>query len=360
MAKGNNAPLIVKKIRRTKEEPHHGGAWKVAYADFVTAMMSFFLLLWLLNVTTDIQKRGIADYFEPTTASRSNSGAGGVLGGLTMGQPGAQDLPASPPSFHLNMPALRQPDDGDDGDQGGTAGPDKDKDGTAESKTADGRVADGKPQDGKTGEGKPADGRTGEKPSEKPDVKVVEPKPVEAMTQAELQKRLVEREEKQFAAAEFALRQAIQDVPELKNLADNLLIDRTPDGLRIQIVDQEKRSMFPLGSAQMEESAQKLMALVALVVQRLPNRISITGHTDSTPYAWGRSYGNWELSADRANASRRELVDDGVPLARIDKVVGLADRDPLVPDDPRSPHNRRISIVLLREAKLTVTAASLP
>ena len=350
MAKGNNAPLIIKKIRRTKEEPHHGGAWKVAYADFVTAMMSFFLLLWLLNVTTDIQKRGIADYFEPTTASRSNSGAGGVLGGLTMGQPGAQDLPASPPSFHLNMPALRQPDDGDNGDQGGTAGSDKDKDGSADSKTAD----------GKTGDGKPADGKTAGKPGEETDVKVVEPKPVEAMTQAELQKRLAEREEKQFAAAEFALRQAIQDVPELKNLADNLLIDRTPDGLRIQIVDQEKRSMFPLGSAQMEEPAQNLMALVALVVQKLPNRISITGHTDSTPYAWGRSYGNWELSADRANASRRELVNDGVPLARIDKVVGLADRDPLVSDDPRSPHNRRISIVLLREAKLPVTAASLP
>ena len=350
MAKGNNAPLIIKKIRRTKEEPHHGGAWKVAYADFVTAMMSFFLLLWLLNVTTDIQKRGIADYFEPTTASRSNSGAGGVLGGLTMGQPGAQDLPASPPSFHLNMPALRQPDDGDNGDQGGTAGSDKDKDGSADSKTAD----------GKTGDGKPADGKTAGKPGEETDVKVVEPKPVEAMTQAELQKRLAEREEKQFAAAEFVLRQAIQDVPELKNLADNLLIDRTPDGLRIQIVDQEKRSMFPLGSAQMEEPAQKLMALVALVVQKLPNRISITGHTDSTPYAWGRSYGNWELSADRANASRRELVNDGVPLARIDKVVGLADRDPLVSDDPRSPHNRRISIVLLREAKLPVTAASLP
>src|SRR5512135_1638920 len=301
MAKGNNAPLIVKKIRRTKEEPHHGGAWKVAYADFVTAMMSFFLLLWLLNVTTDIQKRGIADYFEPTMASRSNSGAGGVLGGLTMGQPGAQDLPASPPSFHLNMPALRQPDDGDDGDQGGTAGPDKHKDGTAESKTADGRVADGKPQDGKTGEGKPADGRTGEKPSEKPDVKVVEPKPVEAMTQAELQKRLVEREEKQFAAAEFALRQAIQDVPELKNLADNLLIDQTPEGLRIQIVDQEKRSMFPLGSAQLDPAAQKLMALVSQVVAKLPNKVSITGHTDAQPYAFGRNYGNWELSSDRAN-----------------------------------------------------------
>ena len=358
MAKGSNAPLIIKKIKRNKGDAHHGGAWKVAYADFVTAMMSFFLLLWLLNVTTDIQKRGIADYFEPTIASRSSSGAGGVLGGLTMGQPGSQDLPASPPSFHLNMPALRQPDDGDDGNEGGTAGGERDKEGgTAANKPADGTTTD-KP------EAKPGQKTEVQSPEAKSSQtaqgQTEQTKPVEQITEAEVQKRMAEREEKQFAAAEFALRQAIQDIPELRNLADNLIIDRTPEGLRIQIVDQEKRSMFPLGSAQMEDSAKTLMALVAQVVQRLPNKISITGHTDSTPYAFGRAYGNWELSADRANASRRELINDGVPPERIDKVVGLADRDPLVPDDPRSPRNRRISIVLLREAKAPVSAASLP
>src|SRR5690242_7927439 len=116
MAKGSNAPLIIKKVKKSKAAGHHGGAWKVAYADFVTAMMSFFLLLWLLNVTTDIQKRGIADYFEPTIASKSQSGAGGVLGGLTMGQQGAQDVTASTPNLTLAVPALRQPDDGDAGD----------------------------------------------------------------------------------------------------------------------------------------------------------------------------------------------------------------------------------------------------
>src|SRR5260370_6895236 len=123
MAKGSNAPpLIIKKIKRPKSEAHHGGAWKVAYADFVTAMMSFFLLLWLLNVTTDIQKRGIADYFAPTIASKSQSGAGGVLGGLSMGPPGAQDVPASPPSFHLAVAALRQPDEGQGGDLAASSG----------------------------------------------------------------------------------------------------------------------------------------------------------------------------------------------------------------------------------------------
>ena len=127
------------------------------------------------------------------------------------------------------------------------------------------------------------------------------------MTEAEVQKRLEEREDKQFAAAEFALRQAIQDVPVLKNLADNLIIDRTPEGLCIQIVDQEKRSMIPLRSAQIADNAQKLTGLVAQVVQKLPNKVSITGYTDAAPYAFGRDYTNWELSADRANASRRNV-----------------------------------------------------
>ena len=341
MVKGSNAPLIIKKIKKSKGEAHHGGAWKVAYADFVTAMMSFFLLLWLLNVTTDIQKRGIADYFDPTIASKSQSGAGGVLGGLSMGQPGAQDVSASPPAFQLAVAALRQPDDGEQGDLAGSSGQGDtgDKVGGATASSQPGGTTSSEQPGGATANAK---------------------KPVEQMTEMELQKRLEQREEKQFAAAEFALRQAIQDVAELKNLADNLIIDRTPEGLRIQIVDQEKRSMFPLGSAQMADSAQKLMALVALVVQKLPNKVSITGHTDAAPYAFGRYYTNWELSADRANASRRELVSNGVSAERIEKVVGLADRDLLVPEDPRAARNRRISIVLLHEAKLTAAAASEP
>jgi chemotaxis protein MotB len=341
MAKGSNAPLIIKKVKKVKAAAHHGGAWKVAYADFVTAMMSFFLLLWLLNVTTDIQKRGIADYFEPTVSSKSASGAGGVLGGLTMGQPGAQNLPASPPSFQLNLPALRQPSDGDEGDQNGASTSSKTPD-------PDALASAGDSKDPKVGVG-PQD-KNGVGPEDKTGhSKVQATTPIDQMTEAELQKRAAEKEEKEFAAAEFALRHAIQDVPELKNLADNLLIDRTSEGLRIQLVDQDKQSMFPIGSAQLDDAAQKLLLLVSQVVQKLPNKVSITGHTDATPYSWGRSYSNWELSADRANASRRTLIGDGVPADRIEKVVGLADRDPLVKDDPRSPRNRRISIVLLRE-----------
>src|ERR1700758_1487965 len=124
MAKHNTGPtIIIKKVKKGGGHAGgHGGAWKVAYADFVTAMMAFFLLLWLLNVTTDIQKRGIADYFDPTIASKAQSGARGVLGGLSLGQPGAVDVSASPPAFQLAVVALRQPDEGDEGDLAGSSG----------------------------------------------------------------------------------------------------------------------------------------------------------------------------------------------------------------------------------------------
>src|SRR5215469_3160874 len=145
--------IIIKKVKKGGHAAHHGGAWKVAYADFVTAMMAFFLLLWLLNVTTDVQKRGIADYFEPTIASKSNSGAGGLLGGLTVGNPGSQEIPLAQPNFELARPGLRQPNDGDDGDEGGTAGKDR-------RETEDANNPPSAPSEG-TKTGMPGDAKTG-------------------------------------------------------------------------------------------------------------------------------------------------------------------------------------------------------
>ena len=316
MAKQTNQPLIIKKIKAQGGHAPHGGAWKVAYADFVTAMMAFFLLLWLLNVTTDIQKRGIADYFQPTVASKSTSGAGGVLGGIALGPPGAQQATTVPPSLSLSQPMLRDLSGSDDDNQ--DAGP-----ANSPSDTARGNS-----------------------------------EPVKKLSEAELERQIAEREERRFAAAEFALRQAVDQLPELRGLAENLIVDRTPEGLRIQLVDQDKSPMFATGSAEPFDSAKKLIAVVTQVAARLPNKISISGHTDATAYAFGRKYGNWELSADRANASRREFIADGLPAERIARVVGLADKEPLVPDDPNSPRNRRISIVLLRAAKEPAPAAA--
>jgi len=308
MAKKRSASIIIKKVKKGGDAGHHGGAWKVAYADFVTAMMAFFLLLWLLNVTTDVQKRGIADYFEPTITSKSNSGAGGVLGGLTIGSPGSEMVSMSQPSFEMSQSALRQPNEGDDGNEGGSAGDDKDQTDSAGA-------------------------------------------PPAKLSDAQLQKQLADREERRFEQAKVTLEAAVKDVPELQALAKNLMIDETPDGLRIQLVDQDKTPMFPLGSAELDDSAKKLMALVAQVIQKLPNKISITGHTDSTQYALGAKYTNWELSADRANASRREFLADGLAVDRLQRVIGMADGDPLDKSDASAPQNRRISIVLLRQAK---------
>ncbi|HKJ74560.1 MAG TPA: flagellar motor protein MotB [Alphaproteobacteria bacterium] len=285
----NQPPIIIKKIKKGGDHGHHGGAWKLAYADFVTAMMAFFLLLWLLSATTDKQKKGIADYFAPTFASKSTSGANGVLGGNSItSDNGAQ-------SSGSVVVSLGAP----------TAG---------------------------TG----TDNTTSTQPK--------------APDDNEINKAIAEREEEMFKDAEKELTNAIQNTPDLKAFADNLIIDRTPEGMRIQIVDQDRRSMFQSGSAEPLPRTKQILELVAKVIMKLPNRISISGHTDSTPYVGKPNYSNWELSADRANASRRVLLEAGVPASRIAAVKGMADTEPLFPEDPSLPSNRRISITLLREA----------
>lgn len=289
-------PIIVKKIK--KGGGHHGGAWKVAYADFVTAMMAFFLLLWLLNVTTSEQKMGIADYFDPNPKiSDGKSGAGGLLGGLTASPEGAMTSDTAPVvpmnTQNVTNPALR---------------PGRDP-GQSEVK--------------------------GEKGQEKV---------VEAIKQ-----KMRDAEQKEFDEAQKKLEEAIKANPELQKLADNIMIDNTPEGLRIQVIDQDDESMFARGSAQMYEKTKHLMQQIAAVVMSMPNEISIRGHTDGVPYGEGATYTNWELSADRANSSRRVLLEAGIPVERLNNVVGKADREHLVTEDPADAKNRRISIVLLKE-----------
>jgi len=307
--------IIIKKIKKG-EHAHHGGAWKVAYADFVTAMMAFFLLLWLLNVTTDVQKRGLAEYFDPSLASRSISGAGGVLGGRTIGSEGSQMSAWTQATPQISYSTRRRlPEIANDSD----------------SESDDTTIHNGETVQN------------------------------QQLSEEELERQLAEREKKRFAEAKQALEQAVTEVPELKALAKNLLIDETPEGLRIQLVDEDRTPMYPLGSAEMLDPAKKLVSLVAQVIAKLPNKISITGHTDSTQYAFSARYTNWELSVDRANASRREFLADGLPPDRISRVMGVADREPLDKENPGAPHNRRISIVLLREAKdMSASAAPTP
>ena len=280
--------IIIKKVKKGGGHGHHGGAWKVAYADFVTAMMAFFLLLWLLNAVSQEQLEGISSYFSPVSASTSSSGAGGVLGGMVISEEGAMPNVTSRPSVTVDLPP---------------------------------------PKAGSSGES--AGGKTA----------------AEAETDEEAQKRT---EESQFGQAKEDLEKAMAAVPNLKRLAESLLVDNTPEGLRIQLVDQKGLAMFPSGGAEMYLHTRKVLELVAKVVLSMPQELSISGHTDAVPFHTESGYGNWELSADRANATRRALLELGVPEKRFARVVGLEAKQPLLKDDPNNPRNRRLSIILLR------------
>ena len=312
MAASEAPVIIIKRVKKVQHGGHHGGAWKVAYADFVTAMMAFFLLLWLLNVTTDEQRRGLADYFTPSSVSRSPSGSGGVMGGVSMALEGARRTE----NMRVGVPKPMSSTD----DENQEISEDEDQD---PSRAGSGNA-----------------GQTDK----------------ENLTEEELNELLAEREEKMFAAAEKALRDAIAGTPELSPLADSLVIDQTAEGLRIQIIDQERFTMFPLGSSDMYGHTKKMLEQIAKVIVNLPNKVAVTGHTDATPYTKSSRYSNWELSTDRALASRRALVEYGLDAGRITRVVGKAAGELLVPEDPTSPRNRRISMVLLREARLPLKA----
>ncbi|MFQ5620134.1 MAG: flagellar motor protein MotB, partial [Rhodospirillales bacterium] len=290
-------PIIIKKVKKGGHG-HHGGAWKVAYADFVTAMMAFFLLLWLLNAVTQDQLEGIANYFAPISLSRDTSGAGDILGGKTILEEGAMKNVTARASVSVDLPPPRA------GDGGGQENVDE----TADDSSGGGQET----------------------------------------TESKARELLKRKEEEQFKKAEKELHETIQGIPNLERLADSLLVENTPEGLRIQIVDQEGLAMFPKSSAKMHAHTRRILELVAKVVVKMPQKLKISGHTDALRYISDNGYSNWELSADRANASRRTLLEFGVPFERVARVVGMAATEPLVPDNPIHPSNRRISIVLLR------------
>lgn len=278
--------VIIKRIKKSGHGGHHGGAWKVAYADFVTAMMAFFLLMWLINTTTPEQKRGIADYFAPQSIAQTVSGSGGVLGGKVMGEEsahagGAQSVMQrqSPPSPASPVKSLA------DGQAQGSA-----------SQSNNDSISHSA-QDG------------------------------------------------DFAHAAEAIRQSVQNNPDLANLSHQMILEQTPEGLRIQLVDQDGRPMFQPGTAEPMPYTKKLLAAIGAIVDALPNRISISGHT-----AKGDGDSEWQLSSARADQARGLLQGGGLTSDRIYEVAGKAGSEPLLPEDPGASANRRLSIVLLREA----------
>ena len=283
--------------------------------------MAFFLLLWLLNATTEEQRSGIADYFSPESIASPGSGSGGILGGKTVAIDGNK-VSASAPADSAGLPLPSDEADGGiegdaegAGDGGDTEFPDDGSTQFAENGETD-KISDG------------------------------------TVDESAVKNAMAEREQAQFEAAADALRQAIESVPELAQLEFSLMIEQTPEGLRIQLVDQAGYSMFALGSSQPNAQTRKLVQLVSRVVNQLSNKISIGGHTDSRGYRSAEGCTNWELSSDRANAARQLLIESGLGSGRIALVQGRADTDPLLPNEPESEQNRRISIVLLRENEL--------
>ena len=301
-----NAPVIIKKVIEEGGHGHHGGAWKVAYADFVTAMMAFFLMLWLLSTSSDEKLAGLAEFFsEDGTSSGEPGGVGGLLSGTS---PVFDDISVNAPVSPFAMPMALPPSDVED-----------DSDNFA------------------------IDLLSGEIESEE-----------ELAEALEAERQALEQE--QFEEAKAQIIQALNSSPELNEYADSLRIDNTEDGLRIQLIDGAGYAMFPAGQSAMFEHTQKLIEVVAKTIQGLPNKLSIRGHTDSTPFAAGSGQDNWTLSADRANATRRALIAGGISSDRVAEVIGKADSQHLFEEAPRDPRNRRISLVLLKEPKPAVNA----
>ena len=298
MADEGLRPIIVKRIKKTAGG-HHGGAWKIAYADFVTAMMAFFLLMWLLGSTSKGDLNGISEFFQ-TPLKVAMSGGSGSGDSSSVIQGGGTDLSRR-------------------------SGQVKKGDTVPEKKTYDLKAA----------------------------------------------KAVLEREEAaRLKELKAKIEATIEINPLLKKYKNQMLLDITSEGLRIQIVDEQNRPMFALAKAELQPYTRDILHIIGIVLNEVPNRIGLSGHTDSTPYMSDSGYSNWELSADRANASRREMVMAGLADGKIMRVVGLADAAHLDRKDPFNPINRRISIIVMNKrteeavmrdgAAMEVTAESLP
>ena len=295
-------PIVIKRVKKAGHG-HHGGSWKVAFADFVTAMMAFFLVMWIVGATTTDQKAAISKYFKNVslTEGMSQSPSPGPMG------PGG----ASTSMIELggSMDLIRGQ---------GVKLLEKDE------------------------EEQRAKNRTETEATE-----VTESAKGTGVAEAEKAAREADRERLEALMAD--LQEAIGKSQALKPFKDQLLLDITPEGLRIQIVDKENRPMFDLGSSELKSYTKDILHEIASFVNQVPNRISIAGHTDVTPFVSRLDYGNWELSADRANAARRSLIAGGMDENKMGRIVGLGSSVLFDKENPRNPINRRISIVVMNQ-----------
>ncbi len=267
-------PIIVRKV--IKKGGHHGGAWKVAFADFATAMMAFFLVLWLTATTSPEQKEAIEGYFKDP------------IGFVEGGSPNPVDLDGSASMVR--------------------------------SSSADQQDTDIQFED------------------------------------EEIEELADTIEEERLQDLMVTLQYKIDQNQTLKEFKDQLLLDITPEGLRIQIVDQSKRPMFDSGKSELKFYSEDLLVELGKTISQVPNKISLTGHTDASPFSGREGYTNWELSVDRANAARRAVVAGGVDQDQVSRVVGLSSSVLFDKKDSYAAVNRRIAIIVLnRKAEDEIT-----
>jgi chemotaxis protein MotB len=357
----SNAPVIV--IKKVIDEGHggaHGGAWKIALADMMTAMMAFFLLMWLLGASNADQRKSIADYFRPSSHSLvpmgQLAGSNGVLGGKSiidtdgfpyqMKQTGLLERltprseggpnPNTPPGpeNQNDTPNNPAPNQGmkDQMGQGSTTGDDDNNGkGKAEGEANEpGKgMAPGESGEAGKGQGK-GDGTNPDK-----------------LTEAQKKAIAKAQDEANFKQLEQDIKQKLMQDPNLKDLRNQVSISRDRQGLRIEIIDKADFAMFPSGSTNMADKGEKLVAEVAAALNKIPNKIAIRGHTDSVPFAKGSGKNNWALSGERAEITRSLLQKAGVDEKRFERIEGVADTDPFNPKDTKDPRNRRMSITVL-------------
>jgi chemotaxis protein MotB len=347
--KDKGGTIVIKRIEEGGHG-HHGGAWKVAYADFVTAMMAFFLLMWLLNATTEEQRRGLADFFNPSNALASGqSGLGQPFGGMTPHSAGRMASDTGSPRVERGpRPTQSEAEEEDEevmppvAEQSNPNAPPGEETSPPPRRVAEGEAGSIE------GAAEPGAGPIAELGT--PGAEAAPPTEAAAAAHAR-QVAAVEAEQASLEEAADALRAAFTADPALAELARQMLVEIVPEGLRIQMLESDGTPMFGTGGATPNERTRRAIRQVAETVAGLPNPLTVTGHTDSTPFRGGGRT-NWDLSAERANATRRLLMEGGVVEDRLRGVIGMADREPLLPAAPRAAGNRRVSITLLRQAEM--------
>ncbi len=308
-------PIIIVKRKVNGGGGHHGGAWKVAYADFVTAMMAFFLVMWLVASVTKEQRAAIFDYFKNPSMEEGHS---------VKPAPG-QNGPGGASTSAINM----------GGGLNAMHSGEKENKGLGQKK-----------------ENVPA----GSRAPDTPDAGGAVPTSPE-----EIKKAAAEVEHKQLESLMKDLKQAIMSSIALAPYKNQLLLDITSEGLRIQIVDDQNRPMFDLGGSKLKDYARDILKELATYLNSVQNRISITGHTDETPYTAQNGFNNWDLSTERANAARRALESGGLTTGKVSRVVGLSSSVLFDKQNPRNPVNRRISIIVLtHEAEQSALRTDVP